>query len=48
MLEPVEVNKVDNNIVEVGEVEVISDLELVEVFALYCMFTEYRTISYSG
>ena len=44
----VEVDKVDDNIVEVGEVEVISDLDLSEVATLNHKLSGYRPLTYSG
>ena len=44
----VEVDKVDDNIVEVGEVEVISDLDLSEVATLNYKLSVYRPLTYSG
>ena len=41
----VEVDKVDDNIVEVGEVEVISDLDLLEVATLDYKLSGYRPLT---
>ena len=45
VVKPVEVDKVDDNIVEVGEVEVISDLDLLEVASLDYMLAGYRPLT---
>ena len=47
-VEKPDVDKVDDNIVEVGEVEVISDLDLVEVVTLDYKLPEYKPLTYSG
>ena len=44
----VEVDKVDDNIVEVGEVEVINDLDLLEVVTWDYKSSVYRPLTYSG
>eukprot|EP00800_Vazella_pourtalesii_P014674 TRINITY_DN3778_c0_g1_i5.p1 TRINITY_DN3778_c0_g1~~TRINITY_DN3778_c0_g1_i5.p1 ORF type:complete len:142 (-),score=11.86 TRINITY_DN3778_c0_g1_i5:49-474(-) len=44
----VEVDKVGDNIVEVGDVGVISDLDLIEVATLDYKLSGYRRLTYSG